>query len=118
MKTLRLYIEEGMQQFAERSSVDPETQNMLNIAKAKYPDANNDDFGALATLVRKANKHSMSNIKTLGAENDAEEADIDQLEIENDGEELAIAANSDKLDALTDELDQLRKQIATLTGKY
>jgi polyhydroxyalkanoate synthesis regulator phasin len=60
----------------------------------------------------------MSNIKTLGAENDAEEADIDQLEIENDGEELAIAANSDKLDALTDELDQLRKQIATLTGKY
>ena len=118
MKTLRLYIEEGMQQFAERSSMDPETQNMLNIAKAKYPDANNDDFGALATLVRKANKHSMSDIKTLGAENDAEEADIDQLEIENDGEELAIDTNSHKLDALTDELEQLRKQIATLTGKY
>jgi hypothetical protein len=31
---------------------------------------------------------------------------------------LAIDTNSHKLDALTDELEQLRKQIATLTGKY
>jgi phage-related minor tail protein len=112
MKTLREYIEQ-----LTESTMDPETQNMLKVAKAKYPDAT-DDFSALATLVRKANNHSMADIKTLSAENDAEEADIDQLEIENDSEELAIDANSDKLDALTDELDQLRKQIATLTGKY
>jgi hypothetical protein len=70
MKTLRDYIKQ-----LTESTMDPETQNMLNVAKAKYPDANNDDFGALATLVRKANKHSMSDIKTLGAENDAEEAE-------------------------------------------
>ena len=114
MKTLREYIE----QLTERSQVDPETQNMLNIAKAKYPDANNDDFGALDTLVRKANKHSMSDIKTLGAENDAEEADIDQLEIENNGEDIAIDANSHKLDTLDNELNNLRKQIATLTGRH
>jgi len=113
MKTLRDYINQ-----LTESTMDPETQNMLNVAKAKYPDANNDDFGALATLVRKANKHSMSDIKKLGAENDAEEADIDQLEIENDIEDMAINANSHKLDALTDELEQLRKQIATLTGKH
>ena len=113
MKTLRDYIKQ-----LTESTMDPETQNMLNVAKAKYPDANNDDFGALATLVRKANKHSMSDIKTLGAENDAEEADIDQLEIENNGEDIAIDANSHKLDTLDNELNNLRKQIATLTGKH
>ena len=112
MKTLREYIKQ-----LTESTMDPETQNMLNVAKAKYPDANNDDFGALATLVRKANKHSMSDIKTLGAENDAEEADIDQLEIENNGEDIAIDANSHKLDTLDNELEQLRKHIAALNGK-
>lgn len=116
MKSLRSYIEEGMQQLVERSSVDPETQNMLNVAKAKYPDTT-DDFGALATLVRKANKHSMSDIKTLGAENDAEEADIDQLEIENDVEDKAIAHDEHRLDGIDAELSALRRQIAALTGK-
>jgi hypothetical protein len=114
MKTLREYIE----QLTERSQVDPETQNMLTIAKAKYPQAQGDDLSALATLVRRSNKHSMADIKTLGAENDAEEADIDQLEIENNGEDMAIDANSHKLDTLDNELTQLRKQIATLTGRH
>jgi hypothetical protein len=112
MKTLRDYIKQ-----LTESTMDPETQVMLNVAKAKYPEADNDDFGALATLVRKSNKHSMSDIKTLGAENDAEEADIDQLEIENNGEDIAIDANSHKLDTLDNELEQLRKHIAALNGK-
>ena len=112
MKTLREYIKQ-----LTEATMDPETQVMLNVAKAKYPEADNDDFGALATLVRKSNKHSMSDIKTLGAENDAEEADIDQLEIENNGEDIAIDANSHKLDTLDNELEQLRKHIAALNGK-
>lgn len=108
MKTLREYIA----QLSE--SMDPETRKMLNIAKARYPEAT-DDFGALAALVRKANKHSMDDIKTLGAENDAEEADIDDLEIENDAEEAAIAHDEDRLDQAFDELARLRKQVAALT---
>jgi len=116
MKSLRSYIEEGMQRLVERSSIDPETQNMLNVAKAKYPDTT-DDFGALATLVRRANTHSIAGIKTLGAENDAEEADIDTLEIENDVEDREIAHGEHRLDGIDAELAALRRQIATLTGK-
>lgn len=112
MKTLREYIKQLVE-----STMDPDTQNMLDVAKAKYPDAHNDDFGALATLVRKSNKHSMSDIKVLGAENDAEEADIDQLEIENDQEDRAIAHDEHRLDGLDAELTALRRQIAALTGK-
>jgi hypothetical protein len=117
MKSLRTYIEEGMQQLTERSQVDPETQNMLTIAKAKYPEANGDDFGALATLVRRSNKHSQSDIKVLGAENDEEEADIDALEIENDVEDRELANDEHRLDGVDAELTALRRQLATLMSK-
>ena len=118
MKSLITYIEEGMQQLAERSNIDPETQTMLNVAKARYPEAHGDDLGALAQLVRRANKHSMSDIKVLGAENDEEEADIDALEVENDVEDRELANDEHRLDGLDSELTALRRQIATLTGKH
>lgn len=118
MKSLLTYIEEGMQQHAERSNIDPETQNMLNVAKARYPEAHGDDLGALAQLVRKSNKHSQSDIKVLGIENDEEEADIDALEIENDVEDRELANDEHRLDGLDAELTALRRQIATLTGKH
>ena len=118
MKSLLTYIEEGMQQHAERSNIDPDTQNMLNVAKAKYPESNNDDFGALATLVRRSNKHSQSDIKILGAENDEEEADIDALEIENDVEDRELANDEHRLDGIDSELTALRRQLATLMSKH
>jgi hypothetical protein len=124
MKSLLTYIEEGMQ-IAEKdkgpsigsSAVDPETQVMLNVAKAHYPLAHNDDFAALATLVRRSNKHSMADIKTLGAENDEEEADIDALEIENDVEDRELANDEHRLDGVDAELTALRRQLATLMSK-
>ena len=123
MKSLLTYIEEGMQ-LAEKSgpsmgssAVDPETQVMLNVAKAHYPLAHNDDFAALATLVRRSNKHSMADIKTLGAENDVEDAAIAKLDKENDDEEIHIAHDEHRIDDIDAELTALRRQIAALTGK-
>ena len=139
MKSLLTYIEEGMQQFDERSSkiapVDPETQNMLNVAKAKYPAAHGDDIGALAQLVRRANKHSIdaddrisavhnADVKAnslshqkLDHENDVEDAAIAKLDQENDDEETHIANDEHRLDDIDKALIDLRRQIATLTGK-
>ena len=142
MKSLLTYIEEGMQQFDERSSgrsiidpVDPETQMMLNVAKSRYPAAKGDDLGSLAQLVRRANKHSIdaddrisavhnADVKAnelvhqhLDKENDVEDAAIAKLDKENDDEEIHIANNEHRLDDIDKALIDLRRQIAVLLGK-
>ena len=142
MKSLLTYIEEGMQQFAERRAdsstidpTDPETRNMVNLAKLKYPMTQKDEVGALATLVRRSNQHSIDDTNKLAArhdtdvkanelvhqhldkENDVEDAAIAKLDKENDDEEIHIANDEHRLDDIDKALIDLRRQIAVLLGK-
>jgi hypothetical protein len=144
MKSLLTYIEEGMKHDQKEkdkgpsigpSAVDPQTQVMLNVAKANYPLAHDDDFAALATLVRRANKHSMDDDhkismvhaadinandlmhQRLHHENEVEDAAIAKLDQENDDEETHIASDEHRLDNIDKALIDLRRQIAVLLGK-